>query len=62
MVCEDVIVLAKAGEDDVLILVLVEYGLWEEWNGRDSDELCGLNPCFSGIWSVRQKGRHKDPP
>ena len=37
----------------VLILVLVEYGLWGISRITVDIPTAGLNPCFSGIWSVR---------
>ena len=42
-------------ERDVLILVLMEYGLRVELVFRVNDCLLGLNPCFNGIWSARVK-------
>ena len=35
----------------VLILVLMEYGLWLEIIDHLNQE-CGLNPCSNGIWSL----------
>ena len=54
MVCEVVFRWAvRLRHPRVLILVLVEYGLWaSKWTELSALQ-SGLNPCFSGIWSVR---------
>ncbi len=36
---------------DVLILVLMEYGLGHGGTFADEATLKRLNPCFNGIWS-----------
>ena len=36
----------------VLILVLMEYGLWLERGQRGIRDVDGLNPCSNGIWSL----------
>ena len=39
----------------VLILVLMEYGLWVRWPKlRMAERPWSLNPCFNGIWSLRK--------
>ena len=39
---------------EVLILVLMEYALWEVYKATDITILeLGLNPCFNGICSLR---------
>ena len=36
----------------VLILVLMEYGLWPRSRPRESRSLGSRNPCSNGIWSL----------
>ena len=36
----------------VLILVLMEYGLWLGPVPKSADWIAGLNPCSNGIWSL----------
>ena len=43
------------GHEDVLILVLMEYGLRGLKKTYDDTGSCSLNPCFNGIWSARVK-------
>ena len=44
----------------VLILVLMEYGLWQERVKRETEEI-GLNPCSNGIWSLTKQGETSQP-
>ena len=44
-------------EDDVLILVLMEYGLRGDHAGSSTMPRSSLNPCFDGIWSARSRAR-----
>ncbi len=39
--------------EEVLILVLVEYGLGATEMQSNVDTVKSLNPCFGGIWSRR---------
>ncbi len=41
--------------NNVLILVLLEYALWVRKAGYKVYRTYGLNPCFTGICSLRQK-------
>ncbi len=36
----------------VLILVLMEDGLWQRGTKGESENYFGLNPCFNGRWSL----------
>ena len=44
--------LLTAGIDNVLILVIVEYALWELIKKIEATPARSLNPCYSGICSV----------
>ena len=45
----------KLKNDDVLILVLMEYGLRGIFEMMSINSKISLNPCFNGIWSARVK-------
>ena len=40
---------------DVLILVLMEYGLWLSFLFIKAEKLGCLNPCSNGIWSLTER-------
>ena len=41
-------------DDRVLILVLMEYGLWPKYEKEEDESTSCLNPCSNGIWSLTQ--------
>ena len=52
MVCEKSIAEIPAERLEVLILVLMEYGLRERVQPLTNNNNSCLNPCFNGIWSA----------
>ena len=52
MVSDKIIKIEMDGEKFVLILVLMEYGLWQISAQLSGSLIIGLNPCSNGIWSL----------
>ena len=57
MVSDERRISAYADGQAVLILVLMEYGLWLVQKEFDDTQVLGLNPCSNGIWSLTQSVR-----
>ena len=62
MVSDAVFLTMASRRSWVLILVLMEYGLWHRfWEDRHQDDF-RLNPCSNGIWSLTMRSAPGSQP
>ena len=61
MVSEKIFFCGTVGEDNVLILVLVEDGLGDTFKITTAVAAECLNPCFSGGWSRSNNSQSRTP-